>query len=285
MGKLAVKKGILFLLAAELCFTLSTVITKHVVLVSTVPAVEITFFRFFAGFVLSAFHMVRRKASFKPNNWVTVSLRGVLNTAAVIVFFYAIQFTTVTKANMLNMTYPVFVFLVAPFINREKSSRLFWIFLVLTMAGIWLVIQPTFESVNTGDLLGLCSGVVAGFAISTLKEAREHDNTVVILFYLMAFGTVVNGLVVLPRFVLPVNLLALFVLTAALLGFAGQVFLTEGYRFIRATSGSLVSSSRILFAGLLGAALFHDPLSIRIALGGVLIMISLCGVSLLGEKK
>ena len=128
MGISAVKKGILFLLAAELCFTLSTVITKHVVLVSAVPAVEITFFRFSAGFVLSAFHMVRRKASFKPNNWVTVSLRGVLNTVAVIVFFYAIQFTTVTKANMLNMTYPVFVFLVAPFINREKSSRLFWVF-------------------------------------------------------------------------------------------------------------------------------------------------------------
>jgi drug/metabolite transporter (DMT)-like permease len=276
--------GVPLLVLAELCFTLSTVVTKRVVLISAVPAVEITFFRFALGAVLSAVHMFRRKSSFRPNNWVTIGFRAVLNSAAVILFFYALQFTTVTNANMLNMTYPVFVFLVSPFINREKSSPLFWLFLGVTMAGIWLVINPAFGSVNTGDILGLSSGIVAGFAISTLKEARMHDGTDIILFYLMCVGTVINGLVVLPKFVFPVGVTGLLVLSAALLGFVGQVFLTEGYRFVRATSGSIVSSSRILFAVFLGVILFHDPLHIRILAGGALILASLAGVSVLGRR-
>lgn len=280
-------KGILFLLAAELCFALSTVLTKRVVAVSTVPAVEITFFRFLLGFVVAGAHMLRSRASFRPNNWVTVGLRGVLNSVAVILFFYALQFTTVSKANMLNMTYPVFVFLVSPFINRkrERSSPLCWLFLGLTMAGIWLVMNPAFDRVNAGDLLGLGSGIVAGFAIPTLKEAREYDDTNVILFYLMATGSVLNGSLVFPMFVVPEGLVGLLVAAAALLGVVGQVFLTEGYLFISATSGSIVSSSRILFAVSMGATLFGDPLSARIVLGGALILVSLCGVSLVRSRK
>jgi drug/metabolite transporter (DMT)-like permease len=279
-----VSKGVPLLVLAELCFTLSTVITKRVVLVSAVPAVEITFFRFLLGAVLSAAHLLRKRSSFRPNNWVTIGFRAVLNSAAVILFFYALQFTTVTNANMLNMTYPVFVFLVSPFINREKSSRLSWLFLGVTMAGIWLVINPEFGSVNTGDLLGLSSGIVAGFAISTLKEARLHDETDIIIFYLMCVGTVINGLVVLPKFVFPAGLTGLLVVAAALLGFVGQVFLTEGYSFVKATSGSIVSSSRILFAVLLGVILFHEPLHIRILAGGALILISFAGVSALAAR-
>jgi drug/metabolite transporter (DMT)-like permease len=276
--------GVPLLVLAELCFTLSTVITKHVVQVSAVPAVEITFFRFFLGAVLSAAHMRRKRSSFRPNNWVTIGFRAVLNSVAVILFFYALQYTTVTNANMLNMTYPVFVFLVSPFINREKSSPVFWLFLGVTMAGIWFVINPAFGSVNTGDLLGLSSGIVAGFAISTLKEARMHDSTEIILFYLMCVGTVINGLVVLPNFVFPRGVTGLLVLAAALLGFVGQVFLTEGYRFLKATSGAIVSSSRILFAVFLGVILFRDPLRFRILAGGALILVSFAGVSVLGPR-
>jgi drug/metabolite transporter (DMT)-like permease len=276
--------GVPLLVLAELCFTLSTVITKQVVRSSAVPAVEITFFRFFLGAVLSTAYLLRKRSSFKPNNRVTIALRAVLNTAAVILFFYALQYTTVTNANMLNMTYPVFVFLVSPFINREKSSPVFWLFLGVTMAGIWFVIKPSFGSVNTGDLLGLASGIVAGFAISTLKEARMHDRTDTILFYLMWVGTAINGVVVLPGFVLPAGITGLLVISAALLGFVGQVLLTEGYRSVKATSGSIVSSSRILFAVALGVALFGEPLNARIVAGGALILASFAGVTLLGPR-
>jgi drug/metabolite transporter (DMT)-like permease len=85
--------------------------------------------------------------------------------------------------------------------------------------------------------------------------------------------------------VFPAGFTGLAVLGGALIGFSGQIFLTEGYRYIRATSGSIVSSSRILYAVLMGALFFHDALNIRIAAGGVLILISLAGVSLSSVRK
>ena len=60
------------------------------------------------------------------------------------------------------------------------------------MTGIYLVIFPDFSNINKGDMIGLLSGIFAAFAIITLSVAREYDSTVLIVFYLMAIGTVMQ---------------------------------------------------------------------------------------------
>jgi drug/metabolite transporter (DMT)-like permease len=277
-------KGILLILCAELFFTLSSVITKHVTLISPVPALEVSFFRFFFGFILTAAWFIRSHNSLKPNRWLTVVFRGVFNTTAVLLFFSSIQHTTVSNANILNLTYPAFVFLTAPFINREKGRPLMWLFLLMTLGGIWLVIRPDFGSVNIGDLTGLLSGIVSALAISTLKEAREYDSTQIILFYLMATGTIINGIAVIPTFRIPSGSAALWVLAGALTGVAGQWLLTEGYMFVSARTGSLFSGSRIIYAILFGALFFGERLSPPVLIGAFLILASIIGVSSLALK-
>jgi len=64
---------------------------------------------------------------------------------------------------------------------------------------------------------------------------------------------------------------------------AGQVFITIGYRYIEAASGSLVSASRIVFAGVLGVLVFADPFTVPIMTGALLILVSLLGVGGLWE--
>jgi drug/metabolite transporter (DMT)-like permease len=191
---------------------------------------------------------------------------------------------------MLNMTYPLFVFLLSPILNREKISPLYYLYLIITMAGLYMVIIPGGNSsfltdVNRGDIFALISGILAAFAISFLRETRKHDSTYIILFYLMLIGTVINTLIVAPVFVVPdgTNALYLFFCTAASL--AGQFAITLGYRYISSAGGALVSSSRIVFAAILGISFFNDPLTYRIISGGILIMISLAGISGLFGKK
>lgn len=274
-------KGIILLLTAELCFTVATVLAKLLTNSSAIPPLEITFFRFFVGAITVTVYIYVKKISVKPNNISLILWRTILNMVAVMFFFMAAKHTSITNTNMLNMTYPVFIFILSPlFFKEEKLKPFFLIFLMFTMCGIWLVVNPDFNRINIGDVYGLTSGVIAAFGIITLRMSREHDSTELILFYLMGLGSIINGIVMIPVFQLPLGFDWVLLLSSALAGVVGQVFITSGYRHISARAGSLISGSRIIYAVILGIIVFSEDLTIRVACGGLLILVSIIAVGL-----
>jgi drug/metabolite transporter (DMT)-like permease len=277
-------RGILLLILAEFCFASATVFAKFITNGSDIPAIEITFFRVSLGVMIAALYMWQTKTSFRPKKVFLVIARAVLSFSALVTFFFAVEHSSVTNANMLNMTYPVFIFLVAPLFRLEKMHKLALLFLISAMVGIYLVIFPDFSNLNMGDIVGLVSGIFAAFAIITLSVAREHDSTVLIVFYLMAIGTVCNAVMMAPVFVMPRGHIIWLLLGSGVMGVTGQVLLTMGYKNVSAKAGSMVSSSRIIFAALMGFFFFSEMLSSRIIIGGLLIIGSIIGVSLLQKK-
>jgi drug/metabolite transporter (DMT)-like permease len=279
-------RGIIFLLLAELCFTASTIFSKLLTNSSGISAIEVTFARFFLGLIVVSTIIYKSKMSLIPNKLSLLIWRGVLNTIAVMLFFLASQYTSITNTHMLNMTYPFFIFLFAPlFFRQERIAVFLYLFLVTGMMGIWLVINPNFREINRGDIFGLLSAVVAAFSVITLTMARKNDSTMVILFYLMSIGTVLNGLVMIPVFILPAGREWLLIIVSGLIGVLGQIFITYGYKYISARAGSLISTSRILYAVILGVLVFSEEITLRIAAGGLLIMLSIIAVSFLNKQK
>jgi drug/metabolite transporter (DMT)-like permease len=279
-------RGIIFLLLAELCFTASTIFSKLLTNSSGISAIEITFCRFILGLIIVSAIIYRNSISLASNKISLLIWRGVLNTIAVILFFLASQYTSITNTHMLNMTYPFFIFLFVPlFFRQEKIAVVLYLFLVTGMVGIWLVINPDFREINRGDMFGLLSGVVSAFAVITLNMARKNDSTLVILFYLMSIGTVLNGLVMIPVFVMPEGRQWPLIISSGLVGVLGQIFITYGYKYISARAGSLISTSRIVYAVILGAFFFSEEMTMRIAAGGLLIMLSIIAVSFFNKPK
>jgi drug/metabolite transporter (DMT)-like permease len=219
-----------------------------------------------------------------PNNKKFVIWRGILNTIAVILFFTAVKYTTVTNANMLNMTYPIFIFLFMPFFATEKIKPIQILYLVISIIGVYLVIQPNFNHLLYGDLIGLLSGIVGGVSVITLRKAREKDSTVVIIFYLMIIGTIINGILLLAVFQMPNLVQSAYIILSALLGLGGQIFITSGYKYIEANKGSIISSSRIIFAVILGVLFFNDRLNLELIIGGIFILFSVVQLTL-SERK
>lgn len=272
-------KGILLLALSELCFASATVFVKLASSGTNIPAIEVTFFRFFLGFFIAGFVMLRTKASFKPVKTKLVIWRAVLNTLAVILFFLSIKYTSLTNANMLNMTSPVFIFLFTPFITKEKikPSQIFYLF--ITMLGIYFIINPNFLEINIGDWFGLLSGIVSALAVMTLRMARNYDSTTLILFYLMAIGTFINCILLIPVFVSPSHKELIFIIASAILGFGGQVFITSGYKYVEAAKGSLISSTRIIYAIVFGVLVFSEKITLMWIVGSILIIASLIGAN------
>jgi len=273
-----------YILLSSLAFALSTVFAKLVMNSSDISAMELTFLRFAAGFIAAALYVAAKRVPLKPNNTQYVGLRAIFNVGAAVFFFLAVQHSTVTKPNMLNMTYPIFVFLLAPYINNERVPVSHYLFLVLGMAGIYCILTPDvrefyIDHINKGDAYGLLSGLLAGFAVAYLREARKNDSSAIILFYHMGIGMVITLFLAIPTITLPGGMVLVYVILTTITSVAGQVFITAGYKSVNAAPGALISCSRILIAALLGVAIFSELLTLQIVFGGVLIAFSLVGIS------
>jgi drug/metabolite transporter (DMT)-like permease len=275
--------GVLMLLLSALLFAGATVFVKLSAETAGISGRTAAFARFLFGFAVVTVYAAAGRKSIRPRAPKLVALRVLTNTLAVVLFFSGLELTTVTHANMLNMTYPVFVFAVAPLLNRESTPRIYYLFLTMTLAGIWLVLAPSdglgFAGANAGDLLALASAGAAAVAISSLREARKYDSSFLILFHLFLFGSIASFFIMLPGFTMPPAAGLWPLAGVAACAFGGQLTLTVGYRYISAAGGAIVSAARIVFAAVLGTLIFADPLGWKTLAGGALILLSLFGVS------
>lgn len=274
-------RGVILVLISALTFALATTISKLAVQAgAAVP--QVTWLRFASGFVVALILVARDPSKLRAESPAWVAIRAVSNTFVVFLLFYSVQYTTVTKANMLNLTYPVFVFLFAPFVVKERITRVQVVSLVATIVGVFLVAQPFGAGISPGfqlgDGLALLSALTAGFAITALRRARATDHTVTIMFYLMSAGLFVNT-VMLFGTTFPGMEPLLIAGAAGACGAIGQFAFTGALKAITAASGAVISTTRILFATFLGVAIFSDQLDYMIVIGAVLIAGSIVLVS------
>ncbi len=273
-------RAILLNLFSSVCFAFSTVFSKYAHMnCKELSSFQVSFARFFVGALFMGWFAWRFEKSLKPNRLAWVIARGILNTTAVVALYFALQHTSITKANMLNWTFPVFVFLFSPYINKERPGPSQYGFLGLTMVGMILVISPDFSAINIGDVAALVSGVIGGAAVSVLRESRKHDDTFIVLFYLMMIGTFLNGILAVPFFILPPLPVGGLILSSALCGFLAQILLTTASRHLEAPIASVLMTSGIVIAGAMGVIFFGEQLTAKILIGGFLILISIVGVS------
>ena len=271
-------KGVFYLVMAEFVFALSSVFAKFAVQGSDLSGLQVVFFRFVMGTILAFYLLKKNKESFKPNNIKLVIFRSVFNTASAMLFYFSLAYTTVTNTNMLSMTYPLWIVLFAPFVLHEKFRKRNLFFVAIAVAGIYLVVHPNFATVNLGDVTAFLAGIAAAGSIISLREARKTDSTNLIIFYLMTFGMLFNGLLLIKLWKAPTPMQWLNIGLTSIFGLAAQFFITHGYKYIDATKGSIVSSSRIIIAMTLGAIIFHDQITYQILLGAALILAAQYGV-------
>lgn len=273
-SKASARKGAFFIFISALLFSINLLFVKLLRTGTDIPVVEITFARFFIGLIIVIAYLKISRASFRPVNKKVLILRGFLNAMAVLILFFAVEYTTITNANALNMTYPIFVALFSHALIGERFHPLVFIPLLLTALGVYMVIQPDFNEINVGDIIGLVSGVVAALAIIYLRVLRRTDETPVILFYLFAVGSAILLIPTVPLFEMPDANGFVLLFACSICGVAAQYFLTHGYRYISAVGGSIVSASRVYMASILGIVFFNDPINILLFAGTILIVSS-----------
>ena len=255
-------------------FYLSTLIIRWAVPHVTIESAYFVFARLLLGFIVVSATLILQKQHLKPKNYHYLIGRTVANTVAVFCFYKAVEMGSVAEANILNMTYPLFVAMFSWFFLRGQRDRLSLLIVVVAFIGVWLVLSPEDIQPGLANVWGLSSGIMAAVAIIYLNISRHYHDSQTILFFMFGLGTVLMLIFFHDAIFLPNFKELFFLLSCSATGVLGQYLITYGFLYVTAVEGSIISSSRILLAALLGPILVADPSLTTLGWCGALLIFS-----------
>ena len=245
--------------ASAFFFYLSTLTIRWAASYVTIGSAYFVFGRLLLGFGVVSVTMLLQKKRLQPKKYHYLIGRTLTNTFAVFCFYKAVETGSLAEANILNMTYPLFVALYSCFFLRGQRDLLSMLAVAAAIIGIWMILAPRGIDPSLANMWGLCSGVTAAAAIIYLNTSRRYHDSQTILFYMFGLGSILMLIFFHNAMFIP-NLQELFfLLICSTTGVLGQYLLTYGFLYVSAVEGSIISSSRILLAALLGPLLVSDP--------------------------
>ncbi|MDX9896423.1 DMT family transporter [Desulfofustis limnaeus] len=251
--------GWLAVFGSAFCFYLATAVIRWGKPQVVIDTSYYVFARFLLGFIVVCLTMAIRRQRLVPRSYHYLLGRTIANTIAVFCFYKAVEVSTLAEANILNMTYPLFVALFSWIMLKEQRDIFALFIVLLAFVGIWMILSPSDMNINLGSLWGLCSGITAAVAMIYLNVSRRYHDSQTILFFMFGIGAVAIYLLFHDVIFWPNGTEFFFLFMCSVLGVLGQYLLTYGYFFVTAVEGSIISSSRILLAALLGPLLVGDP--------------------------
>ena len=265
--------GCIAVFGSAFCFYLATVVVKWSIMAGlTIDPAFFVFTRFTIGFLTVILVMLAKKQPPKPKKYKYLIGRTLANCVAVYCFFKGTTLTSVAEANILNMTYPVFIAVISWFFFKEQRDIIAIIIVLVSFVGVWLILDPGKMGFNHDSLWALVSGVAAAVALIYLNLCRKENDTETTLFFLFGLGSVVIALLFHNKIYIPDAITIKFLLLCAFFSIAGQYLITIGFKYVTAIEGGIISSTRILLAATLGPFIVADPvLSFSGWVGAILI--------------
>jgi len=251
--------GCLAVFASAFCFYFSTVVIRWSREVVAIDSAFFAFFRFLIGFfVVCTVMLVKRQGPLAKRYDLLIG-RTVGNCIAVFCFYQAVRYTSLAEANILNMTYPIFIAILSWIVLPDQRDPVALIMVGAALCGVWLILQPGRMGLSLYSLWGIGSGISAAMAIFYLNLSRQYHDANTVLFYMFGLGTMLMYAFFRSSIFWPNPTEFYYLALCGGAGIVGQFLITLGFRYVTAVEGSVVSSSRILLAALLGPVLASDP--------------------------
>ncbi len=250
-----------------------------------VPAGEAVFFR--SAFALPVIIVWLWSRGHLPGglaagHWRWHALRGIAGTVAMGLSFLGLKFLPFPEVTALRFVTPVLVLIFAAIFLGERFRLVRLGAVIAGLAGVLIMLWPRFEGAADaagrraliGAMIVLTSASFAAIAQIALKRMSGMEKTAAIVFWFSLISMTL-GLATLPfGWVWPTPREAGFLICAGILGGAGQMLLTESYRFADVSTLAPFTYVSMIWALLIGYFIFNEPPTIPMLAGAALIIAS-----------
>jgi drug/metabolite transporter (DMT)-like permease len=185
--------------------------------------------------------------------------RAAVGMAALWCWFYAYRNMPLADAYALSFSAPLFMTALSMPMLGEPVGRHRWAAVLVGLAGVLIMVQPGSGVFGLSALVVLLSALLYALAMILLRALGATESTLRTVFYFTLFCTVVSAASLpftgrLPQSWGDAGLLV----GIGLLGGVAQLFLTEAYRNAPVSIVAPFDYSAMLWAVLLGMAVFGD---------------------------
>ena len=278
-----VPPGVRHMAAAAFFFSIMSVLVKEAG--QRLPAQEMVLARAAVGAVLSWVWLRARGVSPWGHRRSLLLTRGVIGFGALSAFFFALTRLPLADATVIQYTNPVFTALLAAVFLSERIARRDLGLVLLSLAGVILMMRPGFLFGLEQRLdpfavaVALTGAVLSAGAYVLVRELGRTEDPVVIVFWFAMVATAGSIPFTAAQGVMPtawewVALLAIGVVTQL-----GQVFLTLGLKKERAGRAMAVAYMQIVFAAVWGILLFAEVPDLWGIAGALLIVGGTAGIA------
>jgi len=264
-------EGALWMLATGLCFVGVTGIVRY--LGTELPAAQSAFVRFGWGvmFLLPRLWGLVRKG-LPAGTLALFGWRGVVHTAAVILWFHAMARIPVAEVTAIGYLNPVLVTLGAALFFGEALALRRILAVGVALVGALIVIRPGLREVTDGHLAQL--GAACFFAASYLFAKRLSQLAPAGTVVAVMSATVTLGLLPLAIWVwVPMDVPQLLWLgLVAAFATGGHYCMTRAFRAAPLAVTQPVTFLQLVWATMLGALVFGEGVDVFVLLGGAVII-------------
>ncbi len=263
-------RGMLLMLAATISVVGMNVTIREVA--TDIHVFEIAFFRNLFGVLIFLPVLFRTEANpFRTRKFGLLTLRAILNTVAMLAFFYALTLIPLTDVTALSFTTPLFASLLAIVVLRETLSGRRRVGLVIGLLGALVILRPGIQAIGLGSLMVLLSSGTWACALMCIKVLTRTESALTIALYAALMQVPVAFLASLFVWVWPSWWeLGLLAVIGGLGGFA-QLCLSQSFRDADTTLVLPVDFTKLIWAGLAGFLLFGEIPDIWTVLGAVVV--------------
>jgi len=263
--------GIGWMLITGWMFVAVTGIVRH--LGSDLPAVEAAFIRYVFGLMLIIPILIKVGGHWPRGRVLGLFvLRGAVHGAAVMLWFFAMARIPIAEVTAIGYTAPVFTALGAALFLGERLNGRRMVAVLLGFAGTLVILRPGMVEIQIGALAQLAAAPLFAASFIMAKKLTETHSPAVIVAMLSVFCTIalIPGTVLEWRTPTLIELFWLFL--TAVFATLGHYTLTRAFQAAPITVTQPVSYLQLIWATLLGVALFGEPVDPWLFVGGAIIV-------------
>jgi drug/metabolite transporter (DMT)-like permease len=266
-----ISPGIKNIIMAGIFFSLINAAVKYF---KDIPAVEIVFFRSVVSLILSYIMIRRLKLKvFDRSNFTTLFMRGISGALALTLYFTTIQNIPLAAAVTILYLAPIFTVILAIFINKERPHPMQYPFMLVSLAGAFMLKGTDIRIPMNFFLMGLAAAFFAGLAYNFIRRlrGRAHHQLIIFYFPLITLPVVTPMMVnqwVTPNWIELTGLIGIGVCTQI-----AQVFMTKAYLAEEASKISHFNYLTSVYAFIMGLIIFNETLQLLSIAGMSLIIL------------
>jgi len=253
-----------------------------------VPAGQAVFFRaLFAIPVITAWlwHRGDLREGLIPRNLKGHIWRGVFGTTAMALTFGGLGLLPLPEVTAIGYATPIFTVLFAAVLLGERIRLIRISAVALGLVGVMIVMWPRLsvadlsQATTLGAIMVLTASILRALVQIHIRQLVQTEHTAAIVFWFSTTASVLSLLTIPFGWVWPDLQDLVFLIGAGVLGGVAQILVTSSYRFAGASMLAPFDYTSMIFAILIGWAVFSElPTSVMllgsalVIAGGVLIL-------------